>query len=115
MSNTRYHSIGLKVKEKQESNPGRQSDDIEDVLQSFKERGLLFVGGAFGELIVYTLCMSLKDVNEIENLYKTKKIEISLNTVLNVVVEIDDGEFTRCRWFFSKRCSRNYDKWFEIY
>ena len=28
MSNTRYHSIGLKVKEKQESNPGRrQSDD----------------------------------------------------------------------------------------
>jgi hypothetical protein len=24
---TRYHSIGLKVKEKQESNPGRQSDD----------------------------------------------------------------------------------------
>ena len=25
--NTRYHSIGLKVKEKQESNPGRQSDD----------------------------------------------------------------------------------------
>ena len=26
MSNTRYHSIGLKVKEKQESNPGRQSD-----------------------------------------------------------------------------------------
>ena len=24
MSNTRYHSIGLKVKEKQESNPGRQ-------------------------------------------------------------------------------------------
>ena len=26
MSNTRYHSIGLKVKEKQ-SNPGRQSDD----------------------------------------------------------------------------------------
>ena len=28
MSNTRYHSIGLKVKEKQESNPGRQSDDM---------------------------------------------------------------------------------------
>ena len=27
MSNTRYHSIGLKVKEKQESNPGGQSDD----------------------------------------------------------------------------------------
>ena len=27
MSNTRYHSIGLKVKEKQESNLGRQSDD----------------------------------------------------------------------------------------
>ena len=27
MSNTRYHSIGLKVKQKQESNPGRQSDD----------------------------------------------------------------------------------------
>ena len=27
MSNTRYHSIGLKVKEKQESNPGRQSDN----------------------------------------------------------------------------------------
>ena len=28
MSNTRwYHSIGLKVKEKLESNPGRQSDD----------------------------------------------------------------------------------------
>ena len=27
MSNTRYHSIGLKVKEKRESNPGRQSDD----------------------------------------------------------------------------------------
>ena len=27
MSNTRYHSIGLKVKKKQESNPGRQSDD----------------------------------------------------------------------------------------
>ena len=27
MSNTRYHSIGLKVKEKQKSNPGRQSDD----------------------------------------------------------------------------------------
>ena len=27
VSNTRYHSIGLKVKEKQESNPGRQSDD----------------------------------------------------------------------------------------
>ena len=27
MSNTRYHSIGLKVEEKQESNPGRQSDD----------------------------------------------------------------------------------------
>ena len=27
MSNTRYHSIGLKVKEKPESNPGRQSDD----------------------------------------------------------------------------------------
>ena len=27
MSNTKYHSIGLKVKEKQESNPGRQSDD----------------------------------------------------------------------------------------
>ena len=27
MSNTRYHSIGLKVKEKQESNPGRQSDE----------------------------------------------------------------------------------------
>ena len=27
MSNTRYHSIGPKVKEKQESNPGRQSDD----------------------------------------------------------------------------------------
>ena len=27
MSNTRYRSIGLKVKEKQESNPGRQSDD----------------------------------------------------------------------------------------
>ena len=27
MSNIRYHSIGLKVKEKQESNPGRQSDD----------------------------------------------------------------------------------------
>ena len=27
MSNTSYHSIGLKVKEKQESNPGRQSDD----------------------------------------------------------------------------------------
>ena len=27
MSNTRYHSIGLKVKEKQESNPGRQSND----------------------------------------------------------------------------------------
>ena len=27
MSNTRYHSIWLKVKEKQESNPGRQSDD----------------------------------------------------------------------------------------
>ena len=27
MSNTRYHSIALKVKEKQESNPGRQSDD----------------------------------------------------------------------------------------
>ena len=27
MSNTRYHSIGLTVKEKQESNPGRQSDD----------------------------------------------------------------------------------------
>ena len=27
MSNTRYHSIGLKVKEKKESNPGRQSDD----------------------------------------------------------------------------------------
>ena len=27
MSNTRYHSIGLKVKEKHESNPGRQSDD----------------------------------------------------------------------------------------
>ena len=27
MFNTRYHSIGLKVKEKQESNPGRQSDD----------------------------------------------------------------------------------------
>ena len=27
MSNTRYHSIRLKVKEKQESNPGRQSDD----------------------------------------------------------------------------------------
>ena len=27
MSNTRYHSIELKVKEKQESNPGRQSDD----------------------------------------------------------------------------------------
>ena len=26
-SNTRFHSIGLKVKEKQESNPGRQSDD----------------------------------------------------------------------------------------
>ena len=27
MFNTRYYSIGLKVKEKQESNPGRQSDD----------------------------------------------------------------------------------------
>ena len=27
MSNTRYHSIGLKLKKKQESNPGRQSDD----------------------------------------------------------------------------------------
>ena len=27
MSNTKYHSIGLKVKEKQESNLGRQSDD----------------------------------------------------------------------------------------
>ena len=27
MSNTRNHSIGLKVKEKQESNPGRPSDD----------------------------------------------------------------------------------------
>ena len=27
MSNTSYHSIELKVKEKQESNPGRQSDD----------------------------------------------------------------------------------------
>ena len=27
MSNTRYNSIGLKVKEKQESNPDRQSDD----------------------------------------------------------------------------------------
>ena len=27
MSNTRYHSIGLKVKENRESNPGRQSDD----------------------------------------------------------------------------------------
>jgi len=27
VSNTRYHSIGLKVEEKQESNPGRQSDD----------------------------------------------------------------------------------------
>ena len=27
MSNARYHSIELEVKEKQESNPGRQSDD----------------------------------------------------------------------------------------
>ena len=27
MSNTRYHWIGLKVKEKHESNPSRQSDD----------------------------------------------------------------------------------------
>ena len=37
MSNTRYHSIMLKVKEKQESNPGRQSDDRMDNMQLHRD------------------------------------------------------------------------------
>ena len=37
VSNTRYHSIGLKVKEKQESNPGRQSDEKDG--REFKGEG----------------------------------------------------------------------------
>ena len=40
MSNTRYHLIGLKVKEKQESNPGRQSDDRMGENSRGKARGV---------------------------------------------------------------------------
>ena len=39
-------------------------------------------------------------MNEMEKLYTTKELETTLNTVVNVKIEIDGYEFNRCRRFF---------------
>ena len=82
---------------------------VEDLLKSLEERGLFIVGGAFGSLIVYILCLSVGAVNDMAELYKSKELETMLNSVatLNATIKIDDEEFARCRRFFSKHSNHD--------
>ena len=79
---------------------------VEELLKTLERKELIIVGGLFGSLIVFILCMSLNSVNELEKLYKAHYFEATLNTlVANATVRIDQTEFERCRRFFTKQTS----------
>ena len=76
----------------------------EELLKELERNELIIVGGLFGSLIVYMLCLSLNAVDELETMYKTGYLETTLNTLVpNATVRIDEREFDRGRKFFKKQ------------